>query len=366
MNNNNRDVIRRIGMPFPGLVQSNKGDMGGTGESFDRLRTRLVCPCFGKYPAASTTTDKQVYPCHRSWGKLKGGQAIARQSELGLAGAVLLALLLLLVPGHLQAQLSEEGVFSTQGTQFVKPKKPLPPKPPEPPAAPELPKIEQPEVAPVAAAPPPRPAAPPPKYPSVVILLDASDSMLNPVPGQGRHRLDEAKAALVQVVRGMSAETRVQLWIFNTRIYPVAIDKGSARSFIPIGRPGLRRRLIEKIGAIRTGGGTNLYKAIITTLKIFADPADQPLYRSGQRFPVLVVISDGEDSRKTGHSLDAVLAARKRYPLVTINTVGFHIEGEDRWFRELCRIATSPQGCATAGNPGQLQAILESFYKPRR
>ncbi len=40
--------------------RKNREDMGGMGKPFNRLRTRLVCPCFGKYPAASTTTDKQV------------------------------------------------------------------------------------------------------------------------------------------------------------------------------------------------------------------------------------------------------------------------------------------------------------------
>ncbi len=198
----------------------------------------------------------------------------------------------------------------------------------------------------------------------MVILLDSSDSMLNPVPGTGHTRLDEAKAALTQVVRGMSRDTRVQLWTFNTRLKPVSIGGGPPGRFIQVGRPGMRERLVGKIGGIRTAGGTNLYKSIIRTLDIFAAPADQPLYRSGQRFPVLVLISDGEDGGKTGHNLEAVLAAKGRFPLVTINTIGFHVSGEDKWFRALCQIATRPSGCASAENLSQLKAILEGFYRP--
>ena len=264
-----------------------------------------------------------------------------------------------LAGGTAQGQLSDAAPVSTQGTQFVKPEKKPPPPPPR---RPRRARVIRSRPVQKPAAPPARPS-PPPRFPSVVILLDSSDSMLNPVVGTGHTRLDEAKAALTQVVRGMSRETRVQLWTFNTRLKPVSIGGGAPGRFIQIGRPGMRERLVGKIAGIRTAGGTNLYKSIIRTLDIFAAPADRPLYRSGQRFPVLVRISDGEDGGKTGHTLEAVLAAKRRFPLVTINTIGFHVSGEEKWFRTLCRIATRPSGCSAAGNRSQLKAILEGFYR---
>lgn len=278
------------------------------------------------------------------------------------------ALLLLAIPalvfwaGAANAQLSDNAPISTEGTQFVTPEKVAPTPRPKPPSRPRAARPRPPRrpVAPRAQ----KQTAPPPRYPSVVFLLDSSDSMLNPVPGKGHTRLDEAKTALKQVVGGMSRETRVQMWTFNTRLRQISIAGSAPKTFIQIGRRGMRARLVEQIGRIRTAGGTNLYKAIIRTLDIFADPADQPLYRSGQRFPVLVVISDGEDGGKTGHTLDAVLAARRRFPLVTINAIGFHLGGEQQWFRKLCRIATRPTGCAAAGDLAQLQTILEGFYRP--
>lgn len=277
------------------------------------------------------------------------------------AGALVALCLPLVWPDSAAAQVTQDTRISTQGTQFVRPE---PPKPPEPPTPPSLPPIERPQLAPAQpqpAAVQPPPAAAPPRYPSVVFLLDTSDSMLNQEAGKSHTRLEEAKGALARVVRNMSRETRVQMWTFDSRLKPLEVPGLPRGTFIAVGRPGLRDQLLRKISNIRTGGGTNLYQAVIKALDIFAAPEDQPAYRSGQRFPVLVVISDGEDGGKTGHTLDSVLAARRKFPLVTINTIGFHVAGAEKWFRELCRLATNPMGCATADNPERLQAILESF-----
>jgi hypothetical protein len=290
-----------------------------------------------------------------------------RRATRGFKGALWLicaAVLLLSAWETASAQLTDQSTISTEGTQFVTPEQPTPPPLPLPPEQPRAARPVPPTV-PAVVRPAPR-RAPPAKFPSVLFLLDTSDSMLNKVPGRDGTQLDEAKAALIQVVRGMSRETQVQLWTFNTRRFPLVVPGVAPGAFTSIGKPGLRERLTRKIAAIRTAGGTNLYQAIIKSLEIFAAPADQALYRSGRRFPVLVVISDGEDAGKTGHSVDAVLAAAKRFPLVTINTIGFHISGKDKWSKQLCRISTRPDGCATAGNQARLQAILESFYRPRR
>lgn len=286
---------------------------------------------------------------------------LVRSCAIGLALAAAL-----LIHSPVLAQLSDNAPVSTEGTDFVRPDVPAPPVKPRRPRQPLQPRVLPPiePVVPAAVQTQPRPA-PPAKFPSVVILLDTSDSMLNKVAGRDRTQLEEAKAALIQVVQGMSRETQVQLWVFNNRRFPVVVAGVAPGSFMPIGRPGLRKKLITKIRAIRSAGGTNLYQAITRTLDIFAAPADQPLYRSGQRFPVLVVISDGEDSGKTGHSLQSVLAVARNFPLVTINTIGFHISGRDKWFKQLCRISTRRDGCATAGNQARLQTILESFYRPR-
>lgn len=299
----------------------------------------------------------------KSRGRLRAGARGLGQVWRILRAAAPLALLVaaMAVGSPALAQLNDDGMISTEGTQFVG-ADPVPrPKPPkvEPTPVPVAPAPAR--VAPV--APPPQP--PPSRFPSVVILLDTSDSMLNRVPGGPTTRLDEAKQALTDVVRGMSAETQMQLWVFNSRLFPISIGGGASGVFIPVGRAGLRDRLIRRISNIRTGGGTNLYRAVIKTLDIFAAPEDQFAYRTGQRFPVLVIISDGEDAMKTGHTVDAVLAARRRFPLVTINTIGFHVKGDEKWYRQLCRLATSKKGCATAGNRKQLKSILEGFYRYR-
>lgn len=301
----------------------------------------------------------------RPIARRRAGPAARVPPAARLAAAVVPAVLLLaiaLAAASVRAQLADDATVSTRGTQFVD----EPDEEAEPTEAPE-PEPPPPEPAPPkAAAEPPEPAPEPepPRYPTVVVLLDTSDSMLNRVPGSERTRLDEAKSALEQVLAGMSPETRVQLWTFNTRMKPVPVDGVKPGRFVRIGAGDHREALIERVRAIRTAGGTNLFQSVVKALRFFDDPRDQRLYRSGERFPVLVLVSDGEDGGKTRETLETVLEARAERPLVTINAIGFKVERTGQWFRTLCRIATRPEGCATAGDEAQLRRMLESFYQP--
>src|SRR5579863_3687439 len=207
-----------------------------------------------------------------------------------------------------------QGQNSPDGTQFVG-RPPAPPPPTPPPAAAPTPPPAQPAPPappPVAPAPPPPPPvvqAPPPRFPTVVFLLDTSDSMLDHTPGKDVSHLDEAKAAIAEVIRGMDPQTQVQVWSFNTRLIAVPVGGLPPGTFISAGDTELRDELITKTQALRTGGGTNLYESIVKTLKLFSKPEDQELYRSGQRFPVLVIVSDGVDSGVTRTKMADVLTA---------------------------------------------------------
>lgn len=262
------------------------------------------------------------------------------------------------------SQVLEEGVISQEGTQFItEDPEELQPPPPQPPQeAPPPPPPEPAAVEPPAA----QATAAPPRYPAVVILLDTSDSMLNRVPGRPGTLLDQAKAALKQVIAGMSEQTRVQIWVFNTVLNKLKMPRETRSGFVQVGAndSSIRQQLSAAIEKVKTAGGTNLYRAVEKSMAIFGARRDQRAYRSGQRFPVLVVISDGEDSGYTRQTLETVQAAKERFPLVTVNIIGFNVSEEARWFQQLCRIATRPSGCSTAGDQEQLQAILESFYRP--
>lgn len=294
-------------------------------------------------------------------------EALCAPAFIALLAFLLLAALLW-VPARGQAL--EQGVITEPGTQFVLPD-PAPPAPPQPPQAPapqQTPAaIQPPPAAPPEAAPPP-PPAPPPRYPQVVILLDVSDSMLNRASGREDTLLDEAKAALMQVIAGMQPEARVQLWIFATGLSKVRMPGESRSGFVQVGAKGspVRARLLKEIEALKTAGGTNLYAAITKVLENFGAPQDQAAYRSGERFPVLVVISDGEDWGKTRETFESVQAVKGKYPLVTINTIGFNVSQDDKWFAQLCKIATRREGCGTAGDQATLEAVLNSFYRAPR
>lgn len=294
-------------------------------------------------------------------------KGIRRKPMLLRRAALLLAAGAMLWPGcDALAQLAQDAPVSTEGTQFVRPAPPPRPTAPVPPAVrpPAPPPPPAPPTPPPQAATAPEPAGPPPRFPSVVILLDTSDSMLDKSPGKEISHLDEARNAIAEVVRGMSAETRVQVWHFNSRMFPVQVGGARPGTFVPVGETKQRDALISKLRGIRTAGPTNLYEALVKALDLFSVPADQPLYLSGQRFPVLVVVSDGEDSGTSRVKLEHVQAAKRDHPLVTINAIGFTVAKDDVWFKTLCQIATRPEGCATADDQAQLHSILESFYRP--
>jgi len=296
----------------------------------------------------------------RAWRGARGSLAVLR------AGALLAAGGLVWLAPLAWGQINQEAPISTEGTQFVTP--PAPPRAPpavQPPAPPQTPALPPPAPPPVPSAGPPLvPAEPPPRFPSVLILLDTSDSMLDKSPGKDLTHLDEARNAIAAVVGGMSPETRVQVWHFNSRMFPIQVGNAPPGTFVPVGDARQRDELIAKLRTIRTSGITNLYESLTKTLEFFAVPADQPLYRSGQRFPVLVVVSDGEDSGTSRVTLEQVLEAKRKHPLVTVNAIGFTVAKDDKWFRTLCRIATRPEGCATADDQAQLRAILDGFYRP--
>ena len=259
------------------------------------------------------------------------------------------------------AQFINNAPVSSQGTQFVRP-------PPQV-DAPQVPEPVSPVPTPVPAPTPvPQPKlqvkeAPPPHFPTVVFLLDTSDSMLERSTADGPTRLEEARQALTAVLEGMQPEARVQIRSFNTRMSELRVPGVRAGEFLRIGDTQGRAALVGRLQALRTAGCTNLYKATLKALDIFSNPADQADFSSGRRFPVLVVVSDGQDSGKTREVLDTVLAAKARSPLVTINAIGFRAGPHDGWFEDLCRIATRPTGCAPADNAKDLQRLLGSFHR---
>ncbi len=300
--------------------------------------------------------------------------AYSRRLPTGASGAATAALaclaalaLLAMLPSLAAAQLTDDARTSTEGTQFVKPppKPPPPPKPePKPPPPPPKPVPAPPRAK---AEPPPKaPPKPPARWPSVVFLVDTSDSMLNRLEaGADRTRLDEAKTALERVLKDMAPITRVQVWTFNTRMKPVPVSGVRPGQFVRIGAGTHRDQLVAAVRKLRTAGGTNLYQSVVNALALFAAPADQAAYRSGQRFPVLVVVSDGEDGGKTPETLRDVQQAKARLPLVTVNTIGFRLGDGSKWLQVLCEIATAPKGCATADDEAQLRRMLNSFYRYR-
>lgn len=192
-----------------------------------------------------------------------------------------------------------------------------PVKPPDPPASkPELPKAAP--VPPSAPVPRSEPAPAPQRQackprqpgdePEVVMVIDASGSMREPLGGMSR--LDAAKRAADSMIRGLPADVDVGLVDF-TACGQVRRDK-----FYPAAQRGA---LIGEINGLSPKKGTPLAQAIQRAGRVASDSADS----------VLVIVSDGGDSCG-GDPCAAARALKAQKPNITINVIDLADTAQDR------------------------------------
>jgi uncharacterized protein YegL len=116
----------------------------------------------------------------------------------------------------------------------------------------------------------------------VVIVLDDSGSMREVMQRDRRSRIDAAKSSLTQVIQQISPETNVGLLLLNGA-------RANNHWFIPIG-PVNQQDAIEKINALKAGGGTPLGDALrIASDELLALRAKK-IYGTYR----LIVVTDGE------------------------------------------------------------------------
>jgi hypothetical protein len=183
-----------------------------------------------------------------------------------------------------------------------------PPPRPEPAPRPPAPPASAP-AAPVATAPPPVPPAPsrqackpvqPGDEPEVVMIIDGSGSMRQPLGGSAS-RLDAAKRAAEAMIRGLPAGVDVGLVDFSAC--------GQVRRDKFYSTPE-RGALVGEINAISPKQGTPLADAIRRAGTVASDSAPS----------VLVIVSDGGDSCG-GDPCAVARSLKAAKPNVTINVI---------------------------------------------
>jgi hypothetical protein len=108
----------------------------------------------------------------------------------------------------------------------------------------------------------------------VAFVLDVSGSMRQP-SGTGNTRMQVARRELSGVLMRLSGEAKVNLIFFDTDVHPFS------KHLVPLGKKGLRKKLLDFVQKATPLGATNLSDALA---KAFSDP----------RIDTIYVLSDGE------------------------------------------------------------------------
>ena len=261
------------------------------------------------------------------------------------------------------------GMLDAQGTNFFRVPKKQPP----------VQKEEAPPPPPTPVRPPPKPEpTPPPSAPKptpvdrsvsdVIFLLDTSGSMDAFLPGQKQSKLKSAQEALDFFAQNMLQGTRFQLWSFNARLTqhpnsPVA--KSKQIIFEEIGHSGsvVRKHLQQQIAGLETRGGTNLYQAIFEALRYFRSPSYQVPEANVKRFPVVVLLADGQDDGYSAINRTQVLQKRKQVEEVEVKVIGFGITPNSETHRQLCELARPVADCLVTSSPTELRTLIRSFTR---
>jgi Ca-activated chloride channel homolog len=134
----------------------------------------------------------------------------------------------------------------------------------------------------------------------VLLVLDTSGSMSQPVPGGGGSRLDLAKQAATTAVRQLAPDDELGLWTFSTELqgqstpWRPLVPTGSVKSVLPTFQ--------AKVGALEPEGGTALYattRAAVKQVQADFDPT---------RINAVVLLTDGKNEYKPDNNLDKLLA----------------------------------------------------------
>lgn len=140
----------------------------------------------------------------------------------------------------------------------------------------------------------------------VVVVLDTSGSMADPVPETDLTRLELLQQAAAEGVGLLTDQTWVGLWEFSTRLTPTT----PYRELVPVGPAGTalpggtvrRQAMLEAIDGLRANGGTGLYDTVYDAYRMMG--ADWQADAQN----LVVVITDGRDEDHLGRSRGELLA----------------------------------------------------------
>ena len=191
---------------------------------------------------------------------------------------------------------------------------------------------------------------------SVLLAVDVSGSMKQPIPKRGVTRLQMAQQALTAAVTSFSDRSSIGLWEFSRRLdgdkdYRALVPMGSSSDAVG---GGTRRDAVRaEIARLTARGDTGLYDTTLAAVR--------ELRRSWQAdSDVVVLVSDGKNDDPGSMSLKSLLSTLKKEQdtkrPVRVLTIAY---GQDADGAALRAIAKATDGASfTARSPADIEQVL--------
>ena len=133
----------------------------------------------------------------------------------------------------------------------------------------------------------------------VLLVIDVSGSMDEPVPGSGGSKLELAKEAAIDSLELFAPDDDVGLWVFTTDMQPGDTDY---QELIPIGPVGPKLgEFRDSIRALQPSNGTPLYTAVGASVAEMRETFD------AERINGVVVLTDGRNEDPRNDDLNGLL-----------------------------------------------------------
>jgi Ca-activated chloride channel family protein len=189
------------------------------------------------------------------------------------------------------------------------------------------------------------------KRAKILLVLDTSGSMGDPVGSAGRSKLELAKEATIKAVDLIGRDDDVALWAFSTVLQG---DSTPFRPLVPFA-PAARNAAVIKstIRDLQPEGGTALYASTRAAAKVLEERFER------DKINAVVVLTDGRNEYPPDANLDSLtrdLASEDADKQVRVFTIAY---GDDADLGELRRIAEASKAAAyDASDPGSIDKVL--------
>ncbi len=186
----------------------------------------------------------------------------------------------------------------------------------------------------------------------VLLVLDVSGSMGQFVGDSGKSKLDLAKQAAQQAIKGFAPDDQIGLWVFSTEMdgqtpYLQLVPVGPGRQTIP--------QMQTAIAGLQPAGGTALY----ATLR--AAQGQMLTQLEPDKINAIVLLTDGQNEYPPDTDLDSLVAQLSGESLDTsirVFPIGY---GADADKAALARIADASHAASyDASDPASIGKVLTS------